>query len=277
MLNRQIPGVIYGCLFGIFVTVVVFGATYKYLPSPLEMFDGDECRQSAIQTQKKATTGKDGTRNNAPLLQNSQPGNLKNESESQNHEYECLIAEYTGRLAAFTRWLVIATLLLALFGFWQVMVSRDTARRQLRAYVLISSAKVHDFGIDLSPRVEIIIKNSGQTPAYDLLSWNGMVCEKFPLNIELVDPPQDMKRSSSILGGGDTTSHLTQAGRPLTKIHTDMIIAGKAAIYVFVAIKYKDIFKKIEWSTRYRMMYGGGGGATPDGALTFCEEGNDAT
>jgi heme A synthase len=67
-------------------------------------------------------------------LQNSQPDNLKNEPEPKNHEYECLIAEYTGRLAA--RLLVVATLLLALFGFWQVMVSRDTARRQLRAYVL---------------------------------------------------------------------------------------------------------------------------------------------
>jgi hypothetical protein len=47
------------------------------------------------------------------------------------------------------------------------------------------------------------------------------------------------------------------------------------AIYVFGEIKYKDIFKT-ERSTRFRMMYGGGGGAAPDGALTFCEEGNDA-
>ncbi len=103
-----------------------------------------------------------------------------------------------------------------------------------------------------------------------------MIFEKFPLNIELVDPPPDIKQSRSTLGAGDISSHLTTAGCPLTKIETDMIIAGKVAIYVFGEIKYKDIFKKIERSTRYRMMYGGGGGATPDGALTFCEEGNDA-
>jgi hypothetical protein len=55
-----------------------------------------------------------------------------------------------------------------------------------------------------------------------------------------------------------------------------MVIAGTGAIYAFGGIKYKDIFKKNERATCYRMMYGGGGGATPDGEFTFCEEGNDA-
>jgi hypothetical protein len=161
----------------------------------------------------------------------------------------------------------------ALVGTLFVLMS--TARRQLRAYVLISSAQIHDFGIEHPPRVEVIIKNSGQTPAFDLLSWGGMIIEKFPLNIELALPPPDIKQSQTAQGPGDSSSHSITAGRPLTKIETDVVIAGGMAIYVFGEIKYKDIFKT-ERSTRFRMMYGGGGGAAPDGALTFCEEGNDA-
>ncbi|MDQ6867610.1 MAG: hypothetical protein M3178_04110 [Pseudomonadota bacterium] len=189
---------------------------------------------------------------------------------------EAVTAAGTIALAFLTLVLAVGTLFLWLATRRLVRGSEKTAERQLRAYVLVSSARIHDFGIERPPRVEIIIKNSGQTPAFDLLSWSGMIFEKFPLNIELVDPPPDIKQSRSTLGAGDISSHLTTAGCPLTKIETDMIIAGKVAIYVFGEIKYKDIFKKIERSTRYRMMYGGGGGATPDGALTFCEEGNDA-
>jgi hypothetical protein len=151
-----------------------------------------------------------------------------------------------------------------------------TAERQLRAYVLVSSAKVHDFGIERPPRAEVIIKNSGQTPAFDLSPWAGFVIGDFPLNIELIDPPPSIKKSQATLGAGDTSGHLTPAGRPLTKIEIDMIKSGTKAIYVFGEIKYQDIFKKTERTTHYRMMYGGGGGATPDGALIFCEEGNDA-
>ena len=101
-----------------------------------------------------------------------------------------------------------------------VFVLMSTARRQLRAYVLVSSAQIHDFGIEHPPRVEVIIKNSGQTPAFDLLSWGGMIIEKFPLNIELALPPPDIKQSQTAQGPGDSSSHSITAGRPLTKIET---------------------------------------------------------
>jgi hypothetical protein len=93
MLKRQIPDVIWGCLFGGFVTVVVFGATYKYLPSPADML-GDaaaECHQSAIQNQEEATNAKNGTQENAAIFQNAKPGNHKNDPENQKQEYDCLV------------------------------------------------------------------------------------------------------------------------------------------------------------------------------------------
>jgi hypothetical protein len=188
---------------------------------------------------------------------------------------EAITAASTVALAFLTLVLAAGTLFLWLATKRLVRGSEKTAERQLRAYVLVSSARVQDFGVERPPRVEVVIKNSGQTPAFDLSPWAGIVIGEFPLNIELVHPPPEIKKSQAILGAEDTTGHLTQAGRALTKIETDMIISGAKAIYVFGEIKYRDIFK-IERTTRYRMMYGGGGGAAPDGALIFCEEGNDA-
>jgi hypothetical protein len=236
-----------------------FGATYKYLPSPLEMFDGDECRQSAIQTQKKPTSGKDGTSNNAPLLQNSQPDNLKNEPEPKNHEYECLIAEYTGRLAA--RLLVVATLLLALFGFWQVMVSRDTARRQLRAYVFVSGAKIiHGITDNSIIEAHVEIKNSGQTPAYKMMAVIGLTFDTYPppQSITLTVPDQNYLslRTRIDLGPGDKTFTDTHAGRLLTPLEKDSLVAGTKAIWVYGEIRYRDAFCRKQW-TKYRLIIGG--------------------
>jgi hypothetical protein len=162
MLRRQIPDVIWGFLFGIFVTVVIFGATYKYLPSPWEMFsDPDaECRQTSIQTQQKSPTGEKDTGKNAAIPQNVQSNDLKNDPEAQKREYECLIAKYTESLAIFTRWLVAVTAILAIFGFCQVIISRSTAERELRAYIFVSDTGVH------GQNVTIVYKNFGQTPSH---------------------------------------------------------------------------------------------------------------
>jgi hypothetical protein len=150
------------------------------------MFGGDtDCRQPAIYSNDKARSGKEGTKDNTAILQNTQPGDHENESEGKKHEYECLIAKYTGSLAAFTRWLVIATLLLALFGFWQVMVSRKTAKQQLRAYVFISSAEINDIMSDQPTAVTIGVKNFGQTPAYKIAAWLRIDIVPFPLKTTL--------------------------------------------------------------------------------------------
>jgi hypothetical protein len=136
MLRFEIPDWVWGFLFGIVVTSFVAAVTFKYLPSPLEMF-GDvaaECRKTATESREQAA------QENA-----AQPGNLKTETEYEKAINECLVARYTGSLANFTRWLVAVTLLLALFGFWQVIISRRTARRQQRAYVNVEPLGINPF------------------------------------------------------------------------------------------------------------------------------------
>lgn len=246
MLKCRIPDVVWGALFGIFATVVVVGATLKYLPSPLELF-GDEaadCRQSAVQTQKKSRTGEKSTKENTAVLQNSQPGNLKDNSDAAKQEYDCLIANYTGRLAAFTRWLVAVTFLLAFFGFWQIMVSRNTAKRQLRAYVFVHNGDVRLVKIGDSQKswykLSIELKNFGQTPAREYTIWidNAIRNNDDP---PFTDTPRNGKPSAPTIMG-PTASSAVEYATPFEDGEIEAIRDAKKAIFIWGACNYIDVF-----------------------------------
>src|ERR1700730_2588133 len=72
-------------------------------------------------------------------------------------------------------WLVaIGTLALAAFALWQLSllresndISRETAKKQLRAYVSVFSAQIAGIREAGPVKVRVTVKNSGQTPAYE--------------------------------------------------------------------------------------------------------------
>ncbi len=85
---------------------------------------------------------------------------------------------FTGVIAFFTILLVAA-------GFYQAAVTRSTTRKQLRAYVFIDTIDITNiippppstelppgswvYQPDFGPLAFIVIKNTGQTPAYGVL------------------------------------------------------------------------------------------------------------
>jgi len=76
----------------------------------------------------------------------------------------------------------------AIFGGLQGWISRDTEKRQLRAYVGVSPGDVENFGSG-DQRLRLIRKNYGGTPAYDVgFSEIGFVIE--PVGNPLPTTPQ---------------------------------------------------------------------------------------
>lgn len=120
------------------------------------------------------------------------------------------------------------------------------------------------------------IKNSGQTPAYDVISEGHICIQEFPLTSNLPSiPPSKFITKAVIPQGGITTKSLVM--RPLTQPEITQLRHGTAAIYVYGRIYYKDTFGKKQF-TNFRLMHfaiaqiiGIGTG------LTICEEGNEAT
>jgi hypothetical protein len=131
----------------------------------------------------------------------------------------------------------------------------DTAVRELRAYVGITTARITFFQ-ERAPLIEILIKNSGKTPAYDAGMWISGRLGPYPLDMPLPPPPAGFLTSRSILAPGEEP-HAMVWKHPIID-EDDMPILGtpELTIFIFGEIVYRDAFGYPRF-TRFRLLYGG--------------------
>lgn len=181
-----------------------------------------------------------------------------------------VIATFTVILGASTVFLWLATRRLV-FG------AEDTARRQLRAYIFPHELIVTDVELGKQPSANMVVRNTGLTPATEVVAWCGVWLGNFPLVTELVRATPDFMRTASRRsvgpGGSFTINHACNA--PLTAQHIQMLQNGTAAIFVWGEITYLDAFGQ-ERRTGFRSYYGGNTGMRPDGATVTHQEGNES-
>jgi hypothetical protein len=131
----------------------------------------------------------------------------------------------------------------------------------LRAYVMPESAGLYD-GTTVKPAqphrndvpgVLMLIKNSGQSPAYAVVSWMGV--DVLPVKDEamLTAPPVDPQFSLP-LAAGTQFSKVVWFDRPLAATEIADIVAGVRAIYVYGRIEYRDAFQQKRF-TDFRLHY----------------------
>jgi hypothetical protein len=146
----------------------------------------------------------------------------------------------------------------------QLSISREVMERQLRAYICAT----YDTNIEYT--MDVILKNSGQTPASNVVSHT--VTEVVSLANPIFDTAFIPKSSSSkIINPGENFYIHTS----LHSLNQDMINAiknGSSAVFVWGQVRYKDVFG-IQRVTKYRWRYGISGFPY---FLTTCEEGNEA-
>lgn len=156
-----------------------------------------------------------------------------------------------------------------------VETMQDTARRQLRAYVSVDRAWI-EFPEPGIPKVNVVVKNAGQTPAHNVHQWIHQWIAKYPLTTQLPTPPNGFVMSSSLLGAGATHDMQIEHPHPIIEpSFMDKIGTTEGTIYVYGEIHYMDVFGN-EHFTKYRLMHGGPE-KPPAGVLSPCEEGNEAS
>jgi uncharacterized protein (UPF0333 family) len=131
-----------------------------------------------------------------------------------------------------------------------IELSRDTAKRQLRAYVCVIAADMAFTKAD-APEIEIRIKNCGMTPAYEVKLWAGLAAGKHPLNVPLDRPPDGFKMNQSGIEMIHPIFHT-----PIPAFLLPILGTPQATLYVYGEITYRDAFKD-ERLTNFRMIYGG--------------------
>jgi hypothetical protein len=156
---------------------------------------------------------------------------------------------------------------------------RDTARRQLRAYLTVSEISI---GMpaqweQVNPVAfitDIRIKNSGQTPAYKVKGWIhcGFITSaeklefKHPANIEIVE---------WTLGAGEWKSFRV----PKTSLTHEQYVGiaeGKYVFFTYGRVEYRDVFDSFWW-TNYRLKLRIAKDGSRPTWREFGQEGNDAS
>jgi hypothetical protein len=156
-------------------------------------------------------------------------------------------------LCGFTAVLAIATIGIgyATYLLWEG--EEKTAAYQLRAYVLMDTGQISD--LNNSPfKVSLCLKNSGMTPAFNVDFYQAVVIKEYPLETELMNPKAIGPTSNTAVAPGKNMCDTFNSNITLTPERISAIKDGKATIYVYGSITYKDIYKETH-STSYRYNY----------------------
>ena len=152
-------------------------------------------------------------------------------------------------------------------------IMKDTAQRQLRAYISVTAANI-EFPEPGRPKSTLIFKNAGQTPAHDVQVWIHQWVAAYPLDVTLPTPSPDFVMAKNTLGAGAHCLMTNEAPRPIfnpSLLH--LVGTPQGTIYVYGEVSYSDVFGS-RHVQQYRLMHGGSEPTTA-GALKPCVSGND--
>jgi hypothetical protein len=188
------------------------------------------------------------------------------------------IATFTLVLAFSTVGLWIATGALYLVGERQRNLSEDTAKRELRAYIVgASSAQMRGFNSS-RPICVLTFKNAGQTPAYNVCVWTSNAVAIYPM--ESSPPPPDISPGEGssvgvVAPGGDFHNEIV-SDVEVTAADRAAVIAGRCAFYIYGKISYRDSFG-IERTTTFCHFFAGDRARNNNGSLATYHKWNEAT
>jgi hypothetical protein len=133
----------------------------------------------------------------------------------------------------------------------------DSEVNRQRAYVLVEASEIRYLAQEKPIEAWISLKNNGLSPAFDLQRTATIFAAKYPHNeFEPVEPGN----ARAVLGpSGAVDFAPIRMSRTLTFLERTAIANGEAAIYVYGAIKYRDIYQ-ITRCTNFRLMHRGNGG-----------------
>lgn len=147
----------------------------------------------------------------------------------------------------------------------------ETEVAKTRAYVSPSDAGFVIPTDNSAPTVFVVIKNTGQTPAYDLTWRAKFSIGNFP-NLEGFQLDRQKIAPKSVLPPGQTLFY-QWTFTEWKKEFGGQIAKGDAAAFAFGEISYKDAFGNSRF-TKYRLIHGGDSLAPP-GKFGTAAEGNE--
>ena len=126
-----------------------------------------------------------------------------------------------------------------------------------RAFVGVRPLLGPELKIGQVPIFRLMIKNSGQTPAYDVAHMTTVSVRKFPPEEEFEASVPDETSTVFNLNPGDEMQIVRLPPRvPINQVDLERLTEGTYRYYIWGQVRYKDAFGKGH-TTDFRFMYGG--------------------
>jgi hypothetical protein len=148
----------------------------------------------------------------------------------------------------------------------------DTAKKELRAYVNVATARVHNLEKTSGRHIIVETRNFGKTPAHDERFLCGEHVREWPLQTILPPPPENLRTSVDALPPG-RKSIMKIPVSDLSEWEECELRDGRAGVYFWGTITYTDVFGDPHF-TNIRLVCEGEGLAS--GHMHATEDGNDA-
>lgn len=129
-------------------------------------------------------------------------------------------------------------------------ISRDSAERQLRAYVLADKPRLDEEGVDGFIEARVELRNSGQTPAYKLKSWIDIEIREKRLDLSIFFTSEKAEANRAVWDVGPgciRTITFRREGRDFA--NKEDMRSKLVYIYVFGGIDYTDCFGRHQTGT----------------------------
>ncbi len=164
---------------------------------------------------------------------------------------------------------------------YQAYIAKDTARRQLRAYISVAVEKQPNLNESGPPNATLLFKNTGQTPAYEVRIhsvWS--VLDGDTINNDQIKQIRDymatLKGFESAMFPGQEFRQSAEPtkGIPITDGQKISISLGAMTLWVNGEIVYEDAFGYPHF-THFRLFMNGEEG-NRYGKLIWADKGNEA-
>jgi hypothetical protein len=160
-----------------------------------------------------------------------------------------------------------------------VDVAQDTAKRQLRAYVIPSAFKIRKVRVGAVAEITLELKNTGQTPAYELRALaqafiaEGGCASQFKARFT---SGSDVNTSRGIIGAGGWMRFRVEFNVPVSQELMDKIQSGELELGVFGVASYRDAFNRRRLITFKRYLWHPHVPAKGVAPMVVCSKGNSA-
>jgi hypothetical protein len=145
---------------------------------------------------------------------------------------------------------------------YQAYIAKDSAQRQLRAYVSAAVEKHPDLDSANLPEIVIVYKNNGQTPAY-MVEARVVV---FVAGAQLTDSDiseartflDKLRKSESVLFPGQEfrEASVPGIGIPLSQDQKIAVSMGAQVLWIIGEVNYTDAFGSLRFN-HFRLFMGG--------------------